>query len=247
MRNDSFWDMCTKGSLRSALAEFMDNNPILQKYKGEAYYALEDAIMNFIEENKLMISHEVDMECWRDDLKKEAISYFGDEVVPVLEVLPVERIDSLIETWQENLMEDDDYLRIHWEQLDYILDEDPEFSHLCDYESEQLCVYIAYLKQWYSPDNGIDVEIDSPVCIDEFYNCEMSDEELTEYYELLAKNYRIADGKLITFKCPKCDSENIVLSNGGAEDFYYCVDCCEDSSIEEVEEYSAIKNKQKSK
>ena len=55
-------------------------------------------------------------------------------------------------------------------------------SGIEDHTYDEIAVYAAYLKKWYEFHDGSQV----PACIDEFFDCEMQDEELREYYTLLA-------------------------------------------------------------
>ena len=60
--------------------------------------------------------------------------------------------------------------------------EDPVFNGLDNYEFEDVCVYLAYVKNWYENN---DEPNQCPSCIDEFFDCEMADDDLREYYESL--------------------------------------------------------------
>lgn len=62
MRDDKYWDTCNDQSIRQKVAEFIDDSPLLSKFKGEKYYELEDAIVALIEANKQGIHDAVEKE-----------------------------------------------------------------------------------------------------------------------------------------------------------------------------------------
>ena len=62
MRDNKYWDTCNDQSIRQKVAEFIDNSPLLSKFKGEKYYELEDAIVDLIEQNKGSIHATVEKE-----------------------------------------------------------------------------------------------------------------------------------------------------------------------------------------
>lgn len=96
MRNDNFWDKCVHGSIR-----FIDQSPVLSKYKGEQYYDLEDALVEFIENNRDLIAAEVDREYQRDDFVNQVEEDFGADAARIIPLIPIEKIDDVISTWQE--------------------------------------------------------------------------------------------------------------------------------------------------
>lgn len=179
MRNNKFWDECSDGSIRKSLAEFIDASPtVLSKLKGEKYYAVEDAIIEFIEANKEEIYHEVEKEYRRDDVctRIDGKSEF------VFKHLPLEIIDTLVADWQDILEDDEDYYDAMWNSLNDSIYGDI-FSGVEDLTKKELVLYTAYLKDWFSCH---DFPHEIPVCPDEFFECEMNDEECREYYEGLA-------------------------------------------------------------
>ena len=183
MRNDKFWDECNGGSIRQKVAEFIDKSPTLSGFKGKKYYDLENELVEFIEENKDIISAEVDREYQRDDLKSRVIKQVGKDAQKILDILSIETIDAIVECWQECLMDDDSgYWDMYWETLDDTLSDGgicPVFAGVENYEPHDVETYTAYLKDWYEnhfSDN------EDPACIDEFFDNEMLDDELLGYY-----------------------------------------------------------------
>lgn len=188
MKNDKFWNECTDGSIRQEIAEFIDKNPAVSYLKDKAYYDFEDALVTLIYENRDMISKEVDLEYQREDFLMQAKEEFGEEVEEVVKVLPLDVIDKMISYWQEDLGENDEYWDITWEALSNVLTDGGISPLICidDHPTEEILIYAAYLKEWYS-DMTPQMQGQEPACIEEFYNNEMTDDELSEYYIKAAK------------------------------------------------------------
>lgn len=188
MKNDKFWNECTNGSIRQKIAEFIDTTPAVSKLKDKAYYDFEDALVSFVYENRDMISKEVDLEYEREDFLTQAKKIFGDDTEEVVKVLPTEVIDDMINSWQESLSENNEYWDNTWSELSDILTDGgiSPFIGIENYTTEEVLIYAAYLKEWYS-DMPPEMQGQSPSCIDEFYADEMMDEELNKYYTKTAQ------------------------------------------------------------
>lgn len=135
-----------------------------------------------------MISKEVDLEYQREDFLTQAKEKFGNDVEEAVKVLPIKVIDDMISQWQDSLDDSDEYWNITWDALSDILT-DGGISPLIgidDYPTEEVLIYVAYLKEWYS-DMPPAMQGQEPACIDEFFNNEMTDEQLSEYYTKAAK------------------------------------------------------------
>lgn len=189
MRNDKFWDECAVGTIREKVAQFIDKTPVLSKFEGEQYYDLEDALVGFIENNRTFIADEVDREYHRDDLINQATEDYGAEAAQVLSIVPIKKIDSVIESWMSSLEDDDRYWDETWQCLSDELEGMPELSFLDDYDHDDIIVYMAYLQEWYAAHRDF-TEEQRPACIDEFFCSEMSDDELAEYYRELAVKFK---------------------------------------------------------
>ena len=183
MRNDKFWNECHKGTIRQKVAEFIDESPSLSKLKGKKYYDLEDELVAFIEENKQLISAEVDKEYQRDDIKTRAVRKLGEEVKKIFNVLPIDVIDDIVDCWQECLMDDEsEYWDVYWGMLDDTLTDGgicPMFAGIENYEPKDVKTYIAYIEGWYKDHLS---RSEDPVCIDEFFDNEALDDELLKHY-----------------------------------------------------------------
>lgn len=186
MRNDKFWNECTAGSIRQKVAEFIDKSPVLSKLKGEDYYDMEDALVEFIETNSGLIADEVDREYHRDDLVNQATIDCGENAAQILSVIPIEKIDDIVGSWQEALGDDDTYWEAAWDDLSNALSEVPIFGNIEDLDKNDIIIYMAYLKEWYSSHDALH---EDPATADEFFNNEIEDRELSEYYIELARKF----------------------------------------------------------
>lgn len=186
MRNDKFWNECTAGSIREKVAEFIDKSPVLSKLKDNAYYAMEDALVEFIEQNRDLIASEVDREYQRDDLVNQVTEDYGENAAQIATLIPLAKIDDVVKSWQETLADNDTYWDAIWGDLTDALNEIPVFAGIEDYDKEAVITYMAYLQDWYSSHDALH---EDPACIDEFFNCEMEDEEASRYYTELARKF----------------------------------------------------------
>ena len=48
MKKSKTFNECYNGSVRNAVAEFIDNSTLLSHFKGEQYFELEDSIVDLI-------------------------------------------------------------------------------------------------------------------------------------------------------------------------------------------------------
>ncbi len=188
MKNDKFWNECSDGSIRKKVAEFIDKTPAVSRLKNKAYYEFEDALVEFIYENRDMISKEVDLEYHREDFLTQSKEEFGNDVEEAVKALPIGVIDYMISQWQESLNGNDEFWEIAWDALSEVLT-DGGISPLIgidDHPTEEVLIYAAYLKEWYS-DMPPAMQGQDPASIDELFANEMEDEQLSEYYIKAAK------------------------------------------------------------
>ncbi len=185
MRNNKFWDECSSFSIREAVATFIDNSPILSKFKDEKYYQLEDSIVEFIESQKEKIYREVDKEYQRDDVVSNITEEYGENATKALKHIPIEALDVLVEAWQDKLCDNELYWDATWDSLrDAIFADNNIFEGIDDLDRETLPLYIAYLKDWLESHS---FPAEYPVCPAEFINNELADDEIRDYYEKLSK------------------------------------------------------------
>lgn len=191
MRNDRFWDECSNGSIREAVASFIDNSTLLSHYKGEKYFQLEDEIVRFIEERKESIFREVLAEYYRDDVRLAIENRRSDGALALIcDVLPNDVLTKIVDDWQDELENNTDYCDARNMHLDRILDSTGMFDEAEEHGKQDIELYAAYVEDWYK--QHFNEKNQYPVCIKEFFDCEMQDEELRSYYLALTKLKRYA-------------------------------------------------------
>ena len=184
MRNDEYWDQCHNNTIRKKIAEFISTTKHLSSFIGKKFFELEDAFVSFIEQNRNFISKEVDLEFHREDVVHQIKDTFGNASEFILKALPVSALDNIVSHWQDGLSDNDNFWEENWNSLNDVLTDSglcPMFINLSYYSTKDIKTYSAYLKEWYS-----DEESDGdclPLKIDEFFDCETTNEELLQYYE----------------------------------------------------------------
>lgn len=184
--NNPLWDRCENGTIRNDVAEFIDNNPLLSKYVGDNYYQLEDSIVDFLSREAEKIYRERDREYQREDVLNKISEYVGQNGEIVANAIPFAVIDRIARLWGENLEDRDGYWECVWDTLDdTIIDELDLFGD--ELNEDDAWIYAAYLDDWFKTH---DAHSESPAPIDEFFECEMQDDELSTYYTELADKYK---------------------------------------------------------
>lgn len=143
---------------------------------------LEKGIMGFLLRVKESIFREVEREYFKEDVMTKIKEYYGLKGLKLAKTVPDEIIDLVIETWQDNLGNADTYSDVNWIVLEDVLYCESWLNGVKKYNSQDVRLYQFYLKDWFA--NHKEGE---PVCIDEFFNCEMQDEETKKYYLGLAE------------------------------------------------------------
>lgn len=186
MKNTNFWNKCENGTIRNDVAEFIDNNPLLSKYTGDKYYQLEDAIVDFLSQESEKIYRERDREYQREDVLHKINEYVGENGEIVANAIPFEVVDRIAEDWYENLEDRDGYWECVWDTLDdTIINELDLFGD--ELNEDEAWIYAAYLDEWFRTH---DFKFESPAPIEEFFDCEMQDDELSNHYIKLAEKYK---------------------------------------------------------
>jgi len=151
---------------------------------------LEKGIMGFLLKVKENIFREVEREYFKEDVMTKIKEYYGLKVLKLAKTVPDKIIDLVIETWQDNLGNAETYWEDNWMVLEDVLSCESWLNGIKRHNSRDVRLYQAYLKDWFECHKE-----GSPVCIDEFFNCEMQDEKCAEYYKkLLIKQKRIKGG-----------------------------------------------------
>ena len=184
MRNDSFWDVCKNNSIRHIIAEFIVHSPLLQHFKGEKYFELEDALAQFIEQNRDIIYRETSQEYFREDVYRKFVDYCGEDAKLFVKNLPIEKLDFLIDEWKSELDESDLFWEYYWDPLIKILKEYGFTLDFKRYKQEEIQLYMLYLNDWFK---NHDIENMRPACIDEFLSNEMQETDNAKYYKNLLK------------------------------------------------------------
>lgn len=186
-----FWNKCANGSIRNDVAEFIDNSPLLSHYSGDKYYELEDAIVEFIFHEAEKIYREREKEYHREDVMERISELFGENGEIIVSAIPLKVINGIVQTWQEYLEDSSTYWECAWDTLDDALREELDIFGR-NISEDDSWVYAAYLDSWFKTH---DYNADYPVSVTEFFNCEMRDEKLAEYYIELSKQYKNTHNK----------------------------------------------------
>lgn len=143
---------------------------------------VEKTIFEFLLNVKESIYHEVDREYFKEDIMTKIKEYYGLKGLQLANAVPDDNIDMLIETWQDDLGDADTYWDVNWSVLEDVLYCTTWLKGVDKRNKKEVRIYRAYLKDWFSKHNEGD-----PVNIDEFFDCEMSDEASRDYYLGLAE------------------------------------------------------------
>lgn len=144
---------------------------------------LEKTIQQFIRKVQETIFRHAEYEYHREDVMNKIKEYYGTKGSKLVAAVPERVISAIVETWQDDIGNADTYWDVNWSILEDVLYGESWLSGIENYNNRDIQVYKAYLKDWFSEHNE-----GCPVCIDEFFNCEMRDEELRKYYLGLAES-----------------------------------------------------------
>lgn len=143
---------------------------------------LEKEIMGFLLKVKENIYREVERKYFKEDVMTKIKEYYGLKGLKLAKTVPDEIIDLVIETWQDNLGNADTYWEDNWMVLEGVLYCESWLKDIEKYNSRDVLLYQVYLKDWFACH-----KVGYPVCISEFFNCDMQDEETKKYYLGLAE------------------------------------------------------------
>ena len=180
-----FWDVCSKDSIRSAVADFIEHNKKLSSlFREKEYYELEDGIVDLIKGLKDKIYRERNRELIRDDVVKQIKKNIGNGADIIIEAIPLDVIDNIAKQWNQDLDDNDFYFDIIHTALDDAVSDKLDLFDL-EITEEQAWMYAAYLDDWYSAHTEVD-----PDSIEQFFHGVLEDETSKAYYESLAKKYK---------------------------------------------------------
>ena len=185
MLNEQFWQIRELGLVKSQIAEFIQNTTLFNSFDESQKQQLEEELCGLLSSAKEPIFRAVDRDYFREDVIDKIKKYFGKKGEIILKALPIAQIDAVVDEWQDDLDDSCTYWEAYWDCLDNVIDEAIWLSDITKYRHSDICLYGVYLKDWYANHNE-----GEPVCIKEFFACEMQDEELREYYINLLANDR---------------------------------------------------------
>lgn len=190
MKNAEFWEKATGGSIRSAVADFIDKTPQVSHLENEDYYSFEDALVDFIQNIKEQVYRERDREYLRDDVQariEESLGAYGDIII---DAVPLKEIDIIANEWNEELDNYELYWDSVWESLDTTLSNRTYLEGMPDSE-EDAWLYAAYLNEWFTNHKPEPFSLHhSPLSLEEFLDEEMSNQEAAEHYSDLARKFK---------------------------------------------------------
>lgn len=186
MRNYKFWAQGSNNVLWNAVKRFVENHGLTCGLEDEVQELYMGDLVDLIEEVKDTISREVDNEYYREDVLcflEEKYETVGEKF---RSILPLETLNKVVETWQDNLQDNENYAETRDRVLEDELYKQSWMAHFDEYEDEDVQLYLVYLQDWFSNHNE-----GAPVCIEEFLNNEMQDEDLAMFYKGLAEKKKI--------------------------------------------------------
>lgn len=183
MRNKKFWEDNPNSELWKQAKRFVEENDKTCGLSDVEQSEYVKELIEFIELNKKAIADEYNMEWWREDVYSELKERFGEFGGNLYDAIPLKSIDLLILEWRDEVEENESCCDGVNSELDMALKERSWYADYKDYTDDQKELYLVYLEDWYSSH-----EAEWPVCIAEFLNNEMKDEELSAYYKQLLED-----------------------------------------------------------
>ena len=185
MEDSLFWDVCNNGSIRQAVAEFIEHNKKLSSlFREKEYYDLEDGIVDLIKGLRDKIYRERNRELIRDDVVKQIKKNIGNGADIIIEAIPLDVIDNIAKQWNQNLEDDEYYFDVVHNTLDEAVCDKLDLFDL-EITEEQAWMYAAYLDDWYNAHTEIE-----PDSVEKFFHDVLDDETSKAHYESLAKKYK---------------------------------------------------------
>jgi hypothetical protein len=127
-----FYNVVKQGTIRERVVNFMENDPYLTNFRGDAWYRMEDALCYFIEQNDELIFRFKDREYMTNDI----MSYLEDSGLKIPNNEVLERFQ---EEYEDILGDSDleaDSRAQAWEHAyENITNEDP--SCICEKEEKE--------------------------------------------------------------------------------------------------------------
>ena len=176
------------GYLSQCITEFLDKLARMNIAKSKVKN-IEKELWKFLRKIRESVYRAVDHDYHTQDLMNKIQEYYGNKGLLVANCVPKHILDGIIDDWQDDLGNADQYWDINWEILEDRLTEVSLLSGLRPFTHREISIYRCYLTDWYN-----DHQEGDPVCIHEFFDCEMKDEDSRRYYLSLADKRRRSRG-----------------------------------------------------
>ena len=178
MRNYKFWEKYSGNTLWEKVREFVENHELTCGLMDETQDEYIADLIGLIESVKDVVSDEERKESLREDVLCTLIQKDEKYGEKLFRILPIKRIDTLIEDWQDDLNDDANYAETRDGNLDKQLYQQSWMAHFDEFDEKDVQAYFAYLQEWFLTHNE-----GEPVCIREFLDCEMQDADYVKYYK----------------------------------------------------------------
>ena len=173
MVNEQFWNIQELGKVKTEISEFIANNEIFQELDATKKHELEKGIYALIDSVKEPVFRAVEREYFREDVVSKIKEYYGKKGEILSELLPLDWIDTVVDCWQNDLSDADLYWEANWDCLFNVMKDTVWLMSLDHFSQRKIRQYGAYLKEWFFEHGE-----GEPVCIKEFFDCEMQNEDV---------------------------------------------------------------------
>ena len=176
LKNDRYFSQC--------LTVFFDQLAGMNIEKSKVKN-IEKSLWELLIKIRESVYRAVDHDYHTQDLMNKIKEYYGNKGLLVANSIPKHILDGIIEDWQDDLGDADLFWDINWEILENRLTNEPWLSDLEQFTHRDISIYRCYLTDWYK-----NHQEGNPVCIREFFDCEMKDADTRSYYLSLADKRR---------------------------------------------------------
>ena len=147
MIDDKFWnEKSNVKGIRVKVADFVATSPLLKDLKDKSFL-LENAIINFIKENRELIRQECDREDYRDDVIAR-LNEIMDTNLDLEQVFPIEFIDDLVQAWQSCVGNNETYWEAYWESLEDVVGNYDFLVDASGFSDDLTRAYFAYINEY---------------------------------------------------------------------------------------------------
>ena len=175
MRNYKFWDKYSNNPLWNKVIEFVEKHDLTCGLADAAQDEYASDLIGLIEQVKEYVVEESNKETLREDVSALLVERFGLPGERLFKLLPLKVVDKLIEDWQDDLSDNEHHVDARDGLLFECLYKQSWMVDFDEFDEEDVEAYFEYLREWFLTHNEGD-----PVCIKEFLQCEMQDEDYKE-------------------------------------------------------------------